>query len=75
MSQQDDTRRRGQSLFSVFKSVSASMFGVQSSKQHEEDFARGNIWSYVIVGLVATILFIVAVWAVVKLVLTAVEGG
>lgn len=75
MPQQDDSPRRSQSLLSVFRSVSASMFGVQSSKQHEEDFARGNVWSYVVVGLVATLLFILAVWGVVKLALSAAQTG
>ena len=40
MSQQDDKAppQGRQSLASVFRSVSASMFGVQSSLKHEEDF-------------------------------------
>ena len=57
-----------QSLGSVFRSVSASMFGVQSSSKHEEDFARGDATTYIVVGLVATILFVLAVWGVVQLV-------
>ena len=70
MTQQDKTSPRRQSLFSVFRSVSASMFGVQSSKKHEEDFAEGNMKAYIVVGLVATILFILAIWGLVKLVLS-----
>ena len=57
-----------QSLGSVFRSVSASMFGVQSSKKHEEDFVRGDATTYIVVGLVATLVFILAVWGVVQLV-------
>lgn len=57
-----------QSLGSVFRSVSASMFGVQSSSKHEEDFARGDATTYIVVGLVATLLFVLAVWGVVQLV-------
>jgi hypothetical protein len=57
-----------QSLLSVFRSVSASMFGVQSSSKHKDDFARGDAKTYIVVGLVATILFVLAVWGVVQLV-------
>ena len=66
MTQDNNKDRRGQSLFSVFRSVSASMFGVQSSKKHEEDFAKGSIASYIVVGLIATVIFILAVWGLVK---------
>lgn len=69
MSQQDKSPPPArQSLGSVFRSVSASMFGVQSSKKHQEDFGRGNARVYAVVGLVATLLFILTVWGVVQLV-------
>ncbi len=59
---------RRQSLFSVFASVFASMFGVQSSKKHQEDFGHGKATTYIVVGLIATILFVLTVWGVVQLV-------
>ncbi|HHO69392.1 MAG TPA: DUF2970 domain-containing protein [Gammaproteobacteria bacterium] len=65
---------RRQSLGSVFRSVSASMFGVQSSRKHEEDFAHGSAWTYIVVGLIATIGFILGVWGLVKLALSSVGG-
>lgn len=70
MSQQDDKAppKGRQSLARVFRSVSASMFGVQSSRKHEEDFVTGDASTYIVVGLVATILFVLAVWGVVQLV-------
>jgi hypothetical protein len=68
MSQQKQPEQRRQSLGSVIRSVSASMFGVQSSKKHAEDFAQGSAKTYIIVGLIATIVFVLAVWGVVKLV-------
>jgi hypothetical protein len=69
MSQPDKTPApRRQSLFSVFRSVLASMFGVQSSRKHEEDFGHGKPSTYIIVGLIATVLFVLAVWGVVQLV-------
>lgn len=64
--QQDGQR---QSLLSVVGSVFASMFGVQSSRKHEEDFTRGSAGAYIAIGLVATVLFILTVWGVVQLVM------
>lgn len=61
---------RRQSLASVIGSVFASMFGVQSSKKHQEDFAKGSAGAYIVVGLIATVLFILTVWGVVKLVVS-----
>lgn len=69
MSQPENTPpRRRQSLLSVFASVFASMFGVQSSRKHKEDFGHGKASTYIAVGLIATILFVFTVWGVVQLV-------
>ncbi|MFP5504649.1 MAG: DUF2970 domain-containing protein [Gammaproteobacteria bacterium] len=57
------------SLVSVFGSVLASMFGVQSSRKHAQDFTAGRPWVYVVVGLVVTVAFVLTVWLAVKLVL------
>ena len=74
MSEKENLQSPGsQSLGSVIRSVSASMFGVQSSKKHAEDFSEGSVTSYVVVGLVATILFVLAVWGVVKLVVSVTQ--
>ena len=74
MSEEENSQSPGgQSLGSVIRSVSASMFGVQSSKKHAEDFSEGSVTSYVVVGLVATILFVLAVWGVVKLVVSVTQ--
>jgi len=67
---EDPPSGRRQSLVSVIGSVFASMFGVQSSKKHEEDFAKGNARAYIAVGLIATLVFILLVWGVVKLVVS-----
>lgn len=56
-------------IMQVIKSVSASMFGVQSSKNRERDFTRGKPVHYIIAGLVFTLLFILTLVGVVKLVL------
>ncbi len=75
MTQQHKSASQRQSLFSVFRSVSASMFGVQSSKKHEEDFAEGSVKAYIIIGLLATVVFILAIWGLVKLVVSVTQPG
>lgn len=65
-----EREERGLSLWEVVKSVGASMFGVQSSAAHERDFRHGKPSQYIIVGLVATVLFILVVVGVVKLVMS-----
>lgn len=53
----------------VLKSAVAALFGVQSDKNRERDFTRGRPIHFVMVGLLVTAVFILAVWGVVKLVL------
>ncbi|MFM8331038.1 MAG: DUF2970 domain-containing protein [Candidatus Methylumidiphilus sp.] len=56
-------------LLQVIGSVLAAAFGVQSSKNRERDFRHGNVATFVIVGIVATTLFILLLYSVVRLVL------
>jgi hypothetical protein len=51
------------------------MFGVQSSKKHKEDFGHGKASTYIAVGLIATILFVLTVWGVVQLVVRVAQPG
>jgi len=45
-------------LLHVIKSVIAAGIGVQSNKNREIDFEHGSLSSYLIAGLIATLLFI-----------------
>ena len=45
-------------ILHVVKSVVAAAFGVQSNKNREVDFQHGSLTSYIVVGIIATILFI-----------------
>jgi hypothetical protein len=60
---------RAPSLLSVLGSVLAGMFGVQSSRKHEEDFTHGKPSQYVIIGLLVTVVFMLTIWGVVSLVM------
>lgn len=45
-------------LLHVIKSVIAAGIGVQSNKNREIDFEHGSLSNYIIVGFIATVLFI-----------------
>ena len=58
-------------LTHVIVSVLAAAIGVQSKKNQEKDFsAKGSIVTYIVAGIIFTIVFVVTVIAVVKGVLT-----
>lgn len=54
------------SLIHVIKSVIAAAIGVQSNKNREIDFKHGSLPAYIVVGLIATVLFILAIVGIVK---------
>lgn len=56
-------------LWQIVSSVMAAGFGVQSQVNRERDFTSGSASHYIIVGIVATILFIVTLIGIVNLVL------
>lgn len=60
---------RGTSLREVVQSVAAGFIGVQSSRNRERDFTRGNPLHFVIGGVVGTLLFLLAVYVFVRVVI------
>ena len=52
-------------------SVLSAAFGVQTSKNRARDFEAGSALPYIIGGLVFTILFILAIVAVVRIVVSS----
>ncbi|MBM68526.1 MAG: hypothetical protein CME43_03500 [Haliea sp.] len=55
----------------VISSVFAAGLGVQSSRNRERDFSQGRIGVFIAAGLIFTILFIIAVVAVVHIVISS----
>lgn len=53
-------------LLHVIKSVVAAGIGVQSKKNRETDFEHGSLSSYLIVGFIATVLFIFTIVLIVS---------
>lgn len=52
-------------LLQVLWGVLAALFGVQSEKNQQRDFSTTNPWVYILVGLVATMVFVAGLVAVV----------
>lgn len=57
-----------QNWLAVTLSVCAAAFGVQSRKNLDQDFSRSTVIPFIVAGLVFTVVFILAVYAVVKMV-------
>ena len=53
-------------LWQVIKSVSASMFGVQSEKNRQADFQQTSIVPYVVVGVMFVVLMVIGLAAIVQ---------
>ena len=68
----DDERREPDeplTLWQTIMSVLAAFFGVQSSANRQRDFSRGRPLHFILIGLVATAIFVLVLVLVVRLVL------
>lgn len=65
----DRPKNKAPTLLQIMLSVIAAAFGVQSGKNRERDFAAGNPLTFIIAGLIFTILFVLVIIVVVNLVL------
>lgn len=45
----------------VFKSVLAAFVGVQSEANRKQDFEHGSLSTYIVAGVIFTVLFVVAI--------------
>ncbi len=55
----------------AIKSVMSAMIGVQKRKNLEEDFSKSTAMPFIVAGIIMTLVFIIAVWAVVNMALNA----
>jgi|TARA_R110002012_G_scaffold319351_1_gene539493 diacylglycerol kinase len=55
-------------LWDVFKSVAASVFGVQSSANRERDFQQKSFVPYVVVGVIFVVALVISLVLVVSVV-------
>ena len=58
-------------MWRIVLSTLAAAFGVQSNRNREQDFTHGNIYVYIVSGLIFTVIFIVAIAMIVNFVLSA----
>ncbi|MBC6428108.1 MAG: DUF2970 domain-containing protein [Cellvibrionales bacterium] len=65
----DGKKGRKPGFWAVVQSTLAAAFGVQSTKNREQDFQHGNLWVYVAAGVIFTAFFVLAVLGLVRLVL------
>ena len=61
-----DPAEKKPTLWQVIQSVMGAFLGVQSSDVHKRDFSTGSPWAYIIVGIIATVLFVLSLFAVVR---------
>lgn len=66
-----DHQSKKPSLLQVVGGVLSAAFGVQSEKNRLRDFQEGSAGTFIIVGVIATILFILTIYGVVKLVISS----
>lgn len=59
---------RQPTLWQVALSVLAAFFGVQSERNRERDFKHGRFSHFVIIGLIATLVFVLIIYGIVQLV-------
>lgn len=54
------------SIFQVMRAVSASMLGVQSNKNYQDDFATNSVVPYLVVGVIFVLILILGLVALVN---------
>jgi hypothetical protein len=56
-------------IIQVVKSVLAAFAGVQSEQNRQRDFSQGSLKSYIIVGIIFTVAFVISLIALVSTIL------
>lgn len=67
----DPQEEKPLSFTEILQSVLAAAFGVQSGKNRSRDFSRGKPSHFLIIGVLFTAVFVLLLFALVKLVLYA----
>ena len=70
-----EKKPRKSNLLQVFQSVLAAFFGVQSKAKFDHDAGQEDYRSYLIVGLLMTIAFVVALAYFVKWLVSDITAG
>lgn len=65
----DDDQDKPLTLKEMLQSILSAALGVQSGKNRSRDFSRGKPSHFIILGVLFTMVFVLVIFAVVKLVL------
>lgn len=57
------------SILQVIRAVGASMFGVQSNKNYQDDFATNSVVPYLVVGVIFVLILILGLVVLVNVLL------
>jgi len=57
-------------LWQVFQSVLAAIFGVQKNANRERDFQHGKPWQYIVMGIVVVLFILLGIYGLVGVVLS-----
>ena len=68
---EESTTRSKPGIARIIQSTLAAVIGIQTNKNREKDFKNGNIWVFVVSGIVFTVLFIATVMTVVRFALSS----
>ena len=68
--QKTNLNNKKPNILSVVKSIVAAGIGVQSEKNRQRDFEKGNPLVFIVGGIIFTFLFILSIASVVGLVLS-----
>ena len=71
---ENDGEKQPTTLREVIGSVFPAAIGVQSSSNRERDFARGSAKQFIVIGLMATVLFAATIFTIVKIVIAVSVG-
>jgi len=66
----NDEDKRSPSLLDVTRSVLWGALGVQKSENYKRDFTHGKAWQYIVVGIIAIMVFIGTMITIVNIVIS-----
>ena len=67
--QHNDNKEEKVSFLSMVQSVIAGIFGVQSDKNREKDFKKGDASQFIVLGIAATVIILITMIVIVRSVL------
>ncbi len=67
--QHNDNKEEKVSFLSMVQSVIAGIFGVQSDKNREKDFKKGDASQFIALGIAATVIILITMIVIVRSVL------